>query len=204
MTANYGPDAPCQRTTGPCVTADPHLGGAHIDPRHPLYDGPEGTIGALPLSIRQSAQTLLRAGAPMPEVVDLAKEIHRLREQVAQVQVDKDRQVQAASERALDCADHGRIIADLEKQSASLDESYRGADAGRVVLVGGYFNLRDILTKLRKQIADGGKSPATDRLLDSIIAVLSEALNDSGRAMDNPPKRRPAQNKLAELAGVTR
>jgi hypothetical protein len=170
----------------------------------------ETHIGGLGECARHDSLTLLRQArrddwnVELVEKVlrDLVGDVLRWKESWANEKVTRDREVRAASDRALDCTAHGRVISDLEKQVHHFDESYRGADAARVALVGGYWNLRDILTTLRKQIADGGRAPATDRLLDSIIAVLSEALDDSGRAMDNPPKRRPAQAKLAKVAGV--
>lgn len=180
MKTNYGPDAPCQRTTGPCVNADPHLGGAHIDPRHPLYDGPGLTIETLPITARRAAQTLLRAGAPMPEVVDMAKEIHRLREQVAQVRVDKDRAVQAASERALDCTDHGKQIQRLEEQVHFFDRQADKNDAGRIALLGFLHQIRETVSGARQRERLSQPLPSTKDFID----VLEQAEKKASAAHD--------------------
>jgi hypothetical protein len=61
-----------------------------------------------------------------------------------------------------------------------------------------YWQLREILTAIRKQIADGGAVPPADRLLDGVIAVLDEGLADHDR-VQAPKKRRPAQEALFEV-----
>lgn len=131
----FGPTKPCQRT-GACTEAGPHLGGVHLDPRHPLYDGPSTTVNALPHQARDAARVLLAGGAPVPEVIEMAKEILRLRSQVAAVQVDKDRQVRAAMQRADDCTEHGKDIVRLNEQVYFFDELARKNDAGRLALLG--------------------------------------------------------------------
>ena len=181
-TNQYGPDKPCQRTTGPCVHADPHLGGAHIDPRHPLYDGPDITIGALSMGARRSAQTLLRAGAPMPEVVELAKEILRAREQVAQVQVDKDREVRAASDRAINCADHGEQIKHLEKQLDHTDGLARKNDAGRIALLGFLHQIRETVNGARQRERLGQSLPSGKAIIDALDQAEKKASAAHDRA----------------------
>jgi hypothetical protein len=119
----------CERTT--CADA-PHDAREHLDPRHERYDGPSITLGALPHDARRAARALIASGAPVAEVVDLAREILRLREQVAAVRVDADRQVREASRRALDCDDHGRIIREAEAQVDHYSKAHRETDAERV------------------------------------------------------------------------
>ncbi|MFG3710094.1 hypothetical protein [Micromonospora sp. NPDC047730] len=129
----YGPEQPCARTD--CVDEPPHKGGEHIDPRSPRYDGPGATFGALPHNCRRAAYALKASGAPVPEVVEMAREILRLRDQVAAVQVDRDRQVLAASKRALSCEAHGEQIAELEKQVDHFDRLAARNDRGRIALL---------------------------------------------------------------------
>lgn len=134
----------CERST--CPT--PHDAREHLDPRHERYDGPGVEVTALPAGPRAAARALIAAGGPVPEVIDLVREIHALRDQVAHVRVDADRKVREASARALDCADHGRTIADLEAQVSSLDKSYREADATRGRYAVFLLGLRDSLSKI--------------------------------------------------------
>jgi hypothetical protein len=174
MTTNlareYGPDKPCKRTT--CADGSAHLGGAHIDPRSALYDGQDTTVNALPMAARDACRALLAAGASVPEVVDLAQEIHRLRRQVAAVQVDKDRQVRAASERALDCEAHGKDIRRLEEQVAHFEKAAEQNNAGRLALLGGLGPIEDAIRTLQEAIFHG--DPVPD--LKTVLGVLSDAL----------------------------
>ncbi|MEO3922690.1 hypothetical protein ABGB07_02225 [Micromonosporaceae bacterium B7E4] len=126
------------------------------------------------------------------------REINRLRESVAAVMVDRDRQVRAASARPLDCADHGRVIAELEKQLHYFSTTYRTTDHQRMVLVQGYWQMRDSFEALRKRLADGDEPPPVDVLAAAVIEVLSEALRDHDRPPP-PAKRRPAQQALFEV-----
>jgi hypothetical protein len=52
-----GPQDPCARST--CSGELAHLGGAHLDPHHRLYDGPDTSLRALPAGVRQAATGLL-------------------------------------------------------------------------------------------------------------------------------------------------
>jgi hypothetical protein len=169
----YGPDKPCRRTA--CADGDPHLGGAHIDPRNPLYDGPEITVNALPIVARDACYNLLHAGASVPDVVDLAREIHRLRDQVAAVRVDMDRQVRAAMQRAGDCEEHGKDIRRLEEQVAYFDNLADRNDAGRVALLGGFHAVEDAIAILKEKIRRGEKVPDLATVLDVFAKALERA-----------------------------
>jgi hypothetical protein len=173
LATEYGPDKPCRRTA--CADGPPHLGGAHIDPRNPLYDGPTTTINALPMTARDACRNLLAAGASVPDVVDLANEIHRLREQVAAVRVDKDRQVRTAMQRAGDCEEHGKDIARLEEQLTHSDKSARQNDAGRVALLGGFFALEDGIGILKEKIRRNEKVPDLGTVLDVFTQAIARA-----------------------------
>jgi hypothetical protein len=131
-------------------------------------------------------------------VEEYERDINRWRESWAQVKVDKDREVRAASARALDCADHGRIIAGLEKQLYAVDTQYQTTDQQRMALVMGCWHLRESFEVLRKRLADGDAPPPLEPIVDAVIAVLSEALADHDR-VQAPKKRRPAQQALSEV-----
>lgn len=179
-TGKYGPDKPCQRTV--CGNEPPHLGGAHIDPRDPLYDGPTTTVNALPAAARDACRNLLAAGASVPDVVDLAREIHRLRDQVAAVRVDMDRQVRAAGERALDCEEHGKDIRQLEEQLAHADKAARQNDAGRVALLGGLHPIEDAIRGLQEKARRGEKVPDLTAVLDVFAKVIERTYAAHKRA----------------------
>lgn len=129
----------CERTGCP-----DHDANEHLDPRHERYDGPGITFGALPESCRRAAYALRDAGAPVPEIVDMAREILRLREQVAAVRVDADRQVRAALQQSQDCEAHGREIAELGKQLQHASERAERNDRGRIALLSLLHSLREL------------------------------------------------------------
>lgn len=166
----YGPDKPCQRTA--CADGDPHLGGAHIDPRHPLYDGPDITVNALPAIAQNACRRLLAAGASVPEVVDLAEEIHRLGDQVAAIRVDMDRQVQAAIARSADCEAHGEDIRRLEELADLLQKQADHNNAGRLALLNALYPIEDSIRALQQNIFHG--DPVPD--LKTVLGVISDAL----------------------------
>jgi len=125
----------CQRWPK-CATMEPHEGKRHNDPRDELYDGPSTLLQVLPLAIRNQARTIVdQAPALIPELVDIAEHVQRLRDQVTHVSVDKDRSVREASKRALDCGAHGEVIQGLEAQVAVFDASARRSEAGRLALL---------------------------------------------------------------------
>lgn len=138
----YGPDKPCQRTV--CATGDPHLGGAHIDPRNPLYDGPDITVNALPMAARDACRKLLAAGASVPEVVDLAEEIHRLGDQVAR----------------------------LEELAALLDKQSNHNNAGRLALLGYLGPIEDTIRALQQNIFHGDPVPDLKTVLGVLSDAL--------------------------------
>ncbi|MFG3715837.1 hypothetical protein [Micromonospora sp. NPDC047730] len=140
---------PCERSGCP-----EHDAREHLDPRHDRYDGPAATFGALPHNCRKAAYALREAGASVPEVVELAREILRLRAQVAAVQVDADRKVREASARALDCDDHGRIIRELEGQVTHFDRLAARNDRGRIALLALPHALEELKPDAKVTVAD--------------------------------------------------
>lgn len=165
----YGAGKPCQRA-GACTEAGPHPCGAHLDPRHPLYDGPITTLNALPGGPRRAAYALLAAGAPVPEVVEMAEEILRLRSQVAAVRVDMDRQVGTAMRRAEDCAAHGEDIKRLEEQVQFFGQQADRNDAGRIALLGLVFFVGDFVRAYR----EGDAKPTTDEMIDALAKATKK------------------------------
>lgn len=184
----YGPDKPCQRTA--CADGAPHLGGAHLDPRNPLYDGPETALNALPHACRKAGWDLLsasRADGWRRQFVDvalheMAREILRLRQQIAAVQVDKDRQVRAASKRALDCEEHGKDIRRLEEQVHHFDREADRNDAGRLALLNGFHALEDAVRSLQESVRRGDKVPDLAKVLDVFAKAIERAYAAHKRA----------------------
>jgi hypothetical protein len=185
MTTNLGSDATCQRTTGPCVEKQPHRAGEHLDPRHPLYDGPNTTIDALNAAPRRAAYALIRAGAPVPEVVDLVEEIHRLKAQTGHLMVDADRRERAAIERALDCTAHGERIAELEKQA---DQFWRDANRNneaRMAVISAFHPLQKAVSELRDRVRAGRELPDGS----AIVEVFGKALDRISAAHERAWKK---------------
>lgn len=179
MTTTY---LACKRTTGPCVERQPHNAHEHLDPRHPLYDGPSATIGALPSGPCRAARALLSAGAPVPEVVELANEIHRLRDQAGHLMVDKDRAVRAAMDRALDCEAHGKDIEALNDQLGAVGQQSDKHDRARSVLAVGILNYQQQLEEIQANAKRGAKV-STDEILDALIKGLKRLGAQHDRAM---------------------
>lgn len=171
MTSNeYGPDKPCRRLN--CVATEPaptgdgaaHLGGAHLDPRDRAhYDGLTTTFVAMPYAVKDAVKPImLHHGAfgdiPRDETdtprealevaLDAAfREINRLGQQVAHVQVDADHKIRDASRRALDCTDHGRLITELEQQVAHYAEAEARTERARLALLSEHQAIRDFVDR---------------------------------------------------------
>jgi phosphoglycerate dehydrogenase-like enzyme len=114
----------------------------------------------------------------MPEVMDLVTYCEFMRDQVAHVQVDKDRSVREASARALDCAAHGEMIQILESQVGHFDKAHQHADGGRVALLGLLFALDQLL-----------ESPRADLTVAQLLAALRDASKKTHAAHDRAWKR---------------
>lgn len=179
----YGPDRPCQRAA--CAGRETHLAGRHLDPRDELYDGPHSVLAVLPLSVRESARRIVReVPALIPEVIDMAQEIQRLRDQVAHVQVDADRQIRDAMARSESCEHHGQEIAELSRQLQAADRHARAEEAGRVELLGFLQAVRDLVDAHR-----AGRGPA-DLTVTQVVDALAKAVEQAEVAHDRAWKRR--------------
>lgn len=128
-----------------------------------MADHLDWSIQAMNSAPRKAAQAIL-AAAPQTEdaVADLVKEIHHWKDAWAAVTVDKDRSVRAASDRALDCEHHGKIIKDLEAQLDHVDKDRERIEKGRLALLGGIFAFdkfvaaADVKAKLGEPLPDAG------------------------------------------------
>lgn len=171
----YGPDQPCQRTA--CAGRETHLAGRHLDPRDELYDGPHSTLQVLPLSVRESARRIVaEAPALMPEVIDMAREIRRLENQITHVQVDRDHKVLDAMARSKSCEEHGRQIKELSAQLGAADRRARAEEGGRVALLGFLQVVRDFVDAHR-----AGRGPA-DLTVAKVVDALAKAVKKAEAA----------------------
>lgn len=139
----------CERTGCP-----DHDASEHLDPRHERYDGPAVTFAALPEAARHAAYTLRAAGAPVPEIVDMAREILRLRAQVAAVRVDADRQVRAALAQSESCDSHGKEITQLGEQLHHAAVRAERNDRGRIALLAFPRMIEDLPADAKVSTAD--------------------------------------------------
>jgi hypothetical protein len=149
-----GPQDPCARTT--CADELAHLGGAHLDPHHRLYDGPDTSLRALAAVVRRPASALLHAarrdGWNLATVNlalhELAAEIHRLDRQIAAVRVDRDRGIRDAMARAEDCTEHGAALRHESHQAYWFSRLADHTDAERLVWLTGIDAISDALRGL--------------------------------------------------------
>lgn len=94
------------------------------------------SVAALPSRIRSAVAALREAEADQADIKTMVDEIHRLRDQAGALMVDRDRQVQKASERALSCEAHGNLIRELEAQVGHFSRAAERHDRARLVLLG--------------------------------------------------------------------
>lgn len=193
----YGPQASCERSA--CAGLEPHVGGVHLDQRHPLYDGPEDLLTVLPLAVRDSARRLVRE-APnlMAETVDLAQHIERLRDQVAAVRVDMDRQVRAALASASNCQAHGKQIDQLNGQADHFHRQGERSDAARVVLLGLLHTVEEMVDAHR------AGSFRADVTVADLVGVLERVAKRASAAHDrewrkaDKPARKTSRSAAAQ------
>lgn len=152
-----------------CADIPAHSGTRHNDPRDELYDGPASLLQVLPLAVRESARKIVaEAPALTPEVVDLGNHIQFLRDQVAHVRVDKDRQVRDAMARSESCEHHGEEIKALGAQVHHFNRQSDKNDAGRVALLG-FLHAVDESVRFHRE---GKTNP--DVTVDKIMDALAE------------------------------
>lgn len=96
---------------------------------------------------RDAARRLIADGAAVEDLLALVDEIHRQKDAWAAVSVDRDRKVRAASKRALDCTEHGHLIAALEKQVGEFDRLFHTADHARVIAIQGISRIKEHLAE---------------------------------------------------------
>ena len=186
--ATNGHDAICQR--GTCAELPQHKGGEHLDPNSKMWDGPDNVIAGLSNArgLRGAAKRIRELASPVYQhdmdvaVHDLAREILRLDDLVTHVRVDADRKVRQAADAALDCEQHGKVIADLEQQVHGIDVSNGREYRGRVALLHNLKPIEDGLRVLRGKAQRGEEIPPAAELIDDIIAALERVNAAHGRA----------------------
>lgn len=162
-----------------CRANGDHPVGRHLDQRDELYDGPGLSLDGLPLSVRDSAKTILRAApAVMPELVDMANEINWLRKQLAHVSVEKDHQVREAMARSASCEHHGKEIEELGKALYAADQRERKVEAARLALLGFYQSVKDAVTAYEE-----GRV-RTEPTLKAFMGTLGAFVKRAGAAHD--------------------
>jgi len=178
MTQQHGPEALCQRTACSSLVG-PHKAGRHLDPRDDLYDGPDLTLSVLPLAVRESARKIVReAPALMPEVIDMARHIEFLRDQLAAARVDGDRREHAAQLRSQDCKQHGKDIKKLDRQIHAMDQAQRRTEAARRALLG--------LLEAVQDLVDNHQQGHT---AETLMSRLAQVVKKTGAAHDRAWKQ---------------
>lgn len=163
----------------PCRANGDHPAGRHLDQRDELYDGPGLSLDGLPLSVRDSAKTILRAApAVMPELVDMANEINWLRKQLAHVSVEKDHQVRDAMARSASCEHHGKEIEELGKALYAADQRAEKIERARLALLGLYQSLKEAVDAYQ-----GGRV-RTEPTLKAFMGTLAAFVKKAGAAHD--------------------
>lgn len=167
----------CERTA--CATLERHKAGRHLDQRDELYDGPGSVLGILPVSVKESARKILReAPGLMPELMDLAHEVEFLRDQVAAVNVDKDRQVQEAMRRSESCEHHGEEIKELGRSMYAADQSQRQTESARLAMLGFFHAVEKAVNDYQ------GGQVRTEPTLKAFMEVLATAVKKASAAHD--------------------
>jgi hypothetical protein len=99
----------------------------------------------------------------------MAQAIHRLKEQIAHVRVDKDRAVRDAMARALDCDQHGADLRVTQEQVHYFSTLTERHDQARRVLVGGLFQIDEFVRGLQQRITVGGSVPTVEQVIDILL-----------------------------------
>lgn len=102
------------------------------------------------------------------------RRIRQYRDWWADQKITAERQLRETSARALDCADHGRIIAELEQQAYRSDRDYRAADQSRRAYLAGLYNLDRAAQALQARLAAGDPVPSLGDLADLASKAIAE------------------------------
>lgn len=138
---------------------------------------------------RQAAQALLAAGAPEAAVMDLVAQIHRLKDQVTPGQVERERAVEAALDRANNCADHGKLLVRTAEQvnywerEANLLDGFRGEYLNMLRKLGEYVG------GWRSAAQRGEDLPSPVEILDAIGAYAADSHKAYDRAWSKRTKK---------------
>lgn len=180
----YGPDRPCRRDV--CADKPDHLGGAHTDPRSDLYDGPEWTLKALPLSCRDAAQALFHHAHKEgwdKRIVEtalgvLAREVLDQKRHVAAAWVDRDRGVNAAIKRAEDCEAHGADLRFESHQAWSFSVEADRNNEQRLAWLGACHDIEHVLANARTGMVD-----------PEVSAWVAKRIKSAGQSQDRIAKK---------------
>ncbi|MGN9802032.1 hypothetical protein [Micromonospora sp. L32] len=148
----------------------------------------ETSINALNMAAKYPARELLQLARSEKWHVEqvektigaMAGEAHRLKDAWAAAMVDKDRQVRAASDRALDCTEHGKVIADLEQQVHQISQSETAHDKARGTLAVGLLDIAESLKGLQARASRGEQLPASKEIVDALAKAVAK-LSERGR-----------------------
>lgn len=183
-------------------TAD-HVGGEHLNPHNrALFDGNSTSIIAATYRVKSEVSALDQLKPTLgdltpsdrayaEEVIDAAirvtlREIDFQRDQATQARVDADNKVREASKRALDCADHGRVIAELEGQVGLFESAERRSNDGRLALLG-FLTAVDDFTRAFREGRTRTLSP--EEIVTELEKVSRKAHAAHSRAWSDKPKR---------------
>lgn len=153
---------------------------------------------------RSAAEALLSAGAQQEQIMDLVAEIHRLKDQVTATQVDRERRVEAALDRANDCADHGKLLVRANEQvnyweaEANLLDGFRGQYLSMLRTLGNYVG------GLRSAASCGRELPPLAEVVDAIDTFVADSLKAYDRVWSKRANRagRPVQASLLDEPAV--
>jgi hypothetical protein len=158
----------------PCRANGDHPAGEHLDQRHEFYDGPGLSLDGLPLSVRDSAKTILRAAPDvMPELVDMANEINWLHQSLTRVSVEKDRQVREAMRRSESCEHHGQEIEELGRALHAANQRAEKIERARVAVLGFLHQVDGVV-----------RSPRADLTVKGLLDALGRAVKATRAAPD--------------------
>jgi hypothetical protein len=115
---------------------------------------------------------------------DLLDETSRWKDSWAHSQVDKDRQVRHAMQRADSCEWHGALIKELGGQVTHFDDAYQRADAGRTALLGWLWEVERFADWYDAQAAGGEKVPDGAAVVAALRKHTEKAHRAHGKAWE--------------------
>jgi chromosome segregation ATPase len=105
---------------------------------------------------------------------ELVDEISRWSNAWSSTTVDMDHKVRDASKRALDCDEHGKVIAGLEEQLTHFDKAAQRSEKGRLVMVDGVFRLEQAIDRLEVARTLGREISTEQELIPALRSALTK------------------------------